>query len=210
MYIYYMRKRYSCQRLYDYALWYYFRYYPSNARLLQKLTEKGSEEDTQKVFQSISHLLQEEQIIASKVDNYIFRNKNYRYIRQKMWEKLFESEKVESYLEEYTTSGKSLLTEDFLRRKIEILISKGKSQRYISTKLWETPEDREKLGPLLNEYFKDWEWENIKKEYEKIIFRNPKLLQSWYEKKQKIIQKLIAKWFHYREIKNLIPKNKEY
>ena len=196
-------KAYAYQRLHDYALWYYFRYYPSNARLLQKLQEKGNKEDSQKVFQDISHLLQEDQIIASKIDTYIFRNKNYRYIRQKMREKLFESKKVEVYLEKYISSWESILTEDFLRRKIEILISKGKSQRYISTKLWETPEDKEKLEPLLSEYFADWEWESIKKEYEKIISRNPKLLQSWFEWKQKITQKLIAKWFRYDDIKKV-------
>ncbi len=193
---------YTYQRLYDYALWYYFRYYPSNARLSQKLREKGSEEDAQEVFKKVEHLLQEEEIIKAKIDNYIFRNKNYRYIRQKMREKLFETEKVESYLEKYTSSGESILTEDFLRRKIEILISKGKSQRYISTKLWETPEDREKLEPLFTEYFSDGEEESIRKEYEKIVSRSPKLLQSWFEWKQKITQKLLAKWFQYDRIKN--------
>jgi len=95
---------YSFQRLKDYALWYYFRYYPSNKKLLRKLEEKGSQEDAQKVFQEIKHLLQEEQIIAAKIDNYIFRNKNYRYIRQKMTEKLFPKDRVENYLEKYIHS----------------------------------------------------------------------------------------------------------
>lgn len=197
--------KYTYQRLKDYALWYYFRYYPSNAKLLEKLKEKGSEEDSQRVYKEMKHLLQEEQIISSKIDNYIFRNKNYRYIRQKMREKLFESEKVEAYLEKYIVSWESILTEDFLRRKIEILLSKGKSQRYISIKLWETPEDREKLDPLLSEYFKNGEEENISKEYKKIVSKNPKLLQSWHGEKQKVIQKLIVKWFRYDEIKKILP-----
>jgi hypothetical protein len=97
-------KYYSFQRLKDYALWYYFRYYPSNTKLLRKLEEKGSREDSEKVFQEIQRLLQEEQIIAAKIDNYIFRNKNYRYIRQKMTEKLFPKDGVENYLEKYTNS----------------------------------------------------------------------------------------------------------
>ena len=197
-------KYYHYQRLHDYALWYYFRYYPSDARLLQKLREKGSEDDTQKVFEKIKHLLQEEEIIKAKTDNYIFRNKNYRYIRQKMREKLFDREKVENYLEKYTSSGESILTEDFLRRKIELLISKGKSKRHIESKLWETPEDREKLQSLLEEYFREGEGESIKREYKKLISRNPKLLESWYEGKQKIIQKLLAQWFRYDEIKIIV------
>ena len=190
-----MEKLYTFQRLKDYALWYYFHYYPSNARLQQKLREKGSEEDSKKVFDDIEHLLQEDQIIASKIDNYIFRNKNYRYIRKKMREKLFPGEKVEANLEKYIIFWKSLLNKDFLRRKIEILISKGKSRYYIYHKLWETREDREVLDVLLNEYFQEGEKENIIREYEK--------LKSKFQK-EKIIQKLISKWFRYDEITRVL------
>ncbi len=190
-----MDKKYTTQRLKDYALWYYFRYYPSNNRLLQKLKEKGSEQDSETVFQEIKHLLQEDQIIASKIDNYIFRNKNYRYIRQKMREKLFPIEKVESYLEKYLESWESILDEGFLRRKIEILINKGKSRYHIFQKLWETKWDREVLDWLLEEYFPDWESENILREYEK--------LKNKYSR-DKIIQKLIVKWFRYDEIKWIV------
>ena len=94
-------KPYTYQRLKDYALWYYFRYYPSNARLLQKLREKGTQKDATQVLKEVQHLTQEDEIIRAKIDNYIFRNKNYRYIRQKMREKLFPTEKIESYLEKY-------------------------------------------------------------------------------------------------------------
>jgi len=185
-------KAYSLQRLKDYALWYYFRYYPSNNRLLQKLREKWTDEDAESIFWEIKHLLLEDQIISSKIDNYIFRNKNYRYIRQKMREKLFPQEKTENYLEKYISTDKSILDEDFLRRKIEIFISKGKSRYYIFQKLWETKQDREVLETILLEYFSDWEKENILREYEKI--------KNKYEK-QKIIQKLISKWFKYDEVK---------
>ncbi len=195
---------YTLQRLHDYALWYYFRYYPSNARLVQKLKKKGSEEDAQKIFNNIEHLLQEDEIIKAKIDNYIFRNKNYSYIRQKMREKLFPNERVERYLEQYIRSWKSLLTEDFLKRKIESFIAKGKSRQYIFQKLWESSEDKEILKSLLDEYFKNWEGENIKREYEKIISRNPKFLDSWYIWKQKITQKLLSKWFKYDEVKQII------
>ncbi len=94
-------KAYTPQRLKDYALWYYFRYYPSNKKLLRKLQEKGNADDAKQVFEAIKHLLQEEEIIQAKIDNYIFHNKNYRYIRQKMREKLFPKEKTEAYLENY-------------------------------------------------------------------------------------------------------------
>lgn len=203
-------KKYNYQRLKDYALWYYFRYYPSNARLLQKLWEKGRQEDTQKVFGEISHLLQEEEIIRAKIDNYIFRNKNYRYIRQKMAEKLFPKESVEKYLERYLESWESILDESFLRKKIENFILKGKSRNYIFQKLWETREDREKLKILLEEYFREWESENILREYERVLYKltpNPSLVKRGEltkEQIQKIIQKLIAKWFKYDEIKRVL------
>ena len=48
-----------------------------------------------------------------------------------MKEKLFPIGKVEAYLEKYKTSWKSLLSENFLRRKIETFKSKGKSRYYI-------------------------------------------------------------------------------
>jgi len=205
----YQEKKYSTQRLRDYALWYYFRYYPSNARLLQKLREKGSEEDSISVCKEIEHLTQESEIIKAKIDNYVFRNKNYRYIRQKMREKLFPVEKIEAYLEKYINTWESILDEDFLRRKIEIFIAKGKSRYYIFQKLWETKWDREILEWLLEKYFPNWESENILREYEKLTstLSQPLPLQGKgadHKKKQKIIQKLLAKWFKYDEIKKVL------
>jgi len=99
-----IKNPYSPQRLRDYALWYYFHYYPSNKRLLEKLSEKGRREDALRVFSDIEHLLQEDDIIASKIENYIFLHKNYKYIRNKMFEKGFPKDKIESFLEKYIHS----------------------------------------------------------------------------------------------------------
>ena len=184
-------KKYSFQRLKNYAEWYYFRYYPSNAKLLQKLQEKGTEEDSIQVFQHLEHLFQENTILETKIEGYISRNKNYRYIRGKMQEKWFPKEAVEAYLEKYKDSWESLLTESYLRKKISILKEKGKSRLFIFQKLWETWEDRILLEKILDEYFSEGEEENIQKEYEKLRGKYPK---------EKIFQKLIAKWFRYEEI----------
>jgi hypothetical protein len=194
---------YKPQRLKDYALWYYFRYYPSDGRLLQKLREKWEEDDALKVFWDIKHLLQEDEIIKAKIDNYLFRNKNFRYIQQKMREKLFPVEKTRAYLDPLLESGKSILAESFLRKKIENFTGRGKSRSYIFYSLWETAADREVLESLLNEYFPDGESENIQREYEKIISSKPELLKSraW---KQKITQKLLSKWFKYDEVKIIL------
>lgn len=188
----------------DYALWYYFRYYPSNKRIENKLFEKSKDKglvDT--VILSISHLFQEDQILAAKIDNYIYRNKNYRYIENKMREKLFPSEKVQVYLEKYRNSWESLLQEDFLRRKIRNFKQKGKSHTYIMNKLWETKLDREKLDSILSEFTDD---DSLEKEFNKIKL-NSKTDLSTFKWKQKVVEKLIRKWFQYGDIKKVIEEN---
>ena len=92
---------YSFQRLKNYAEWYYFRYFPSDKKFLQKLEEKGSIEDAQKIFSEMQHLLVEDRTLESLIENYIFRHKNFRYITQKMREKCFPAEKVKKYLEKH-------------------------------------------------------------------------------------------------------------
>ena len=183
----------------DYALWYYFRYYPSNKRLEQKLLEKSDNTElTKTVIDSIFHLLLEDKILPAKIDNYIYRNKNYRYIEQKMREKLFPMDKVWEYLEKYRSSWESLLKDDFLERKIKIFKQKGKSNTYIMNKLWETKLDREKLEKML-----DWYSDNdaLKKELEKIVSRSTKINLESYEWKQKVVEKLIRKGFKYGDVK---------
>lgn len=186
----------------DYALWYYFRYYPSNKRLEQKLLEKSDNiELTKTVIDSIFHLLLEDKILPAKIDNYIYRNKNYRYIEQKMREKLFPMEKVTEYLEKYRSSWESLLKDDFLERKIKIFKQKGKSNTYIINKFWETKLDREKLEKMLEWY---WDDEALKKELDKILSRSTKVNLESYEWKQKVVEKLIRKGFKYGDIKKLL------
>ena len=128
-------QKYNYQRLKNYAEWYYFRYYPSNKKFLQKLEEKGSREDAEKIYTEMEEFLVEDRTLEALIENYIHRNKNYRYIVSKMREKLFPQEKVEKYLEKYKESGKSLLREDYLIRKIENFLQKGKSKNYIFQKL---------------------------------------------------------------------------
>jgi len=96
-----------------------------------------------------------------------------------------------------------------LRRKIEIFTSKGKSRYHIFQKLGETKWDREILKWLLQEYFPDWEWENIKREYEKLssTLSQPHSLQEQganHKNRQKIIQKLLSKGFRYDDIKKVL------
>lgn len=191
-------KPYNFQRLKDYCLWYYFRYFPSNKRLENKLLEKSNwdKELVNKVISEIKHLLEEENIIRSKIKNYLFRNKNLKYIKQKLYEKLFQKVFIEEILQnEYIEEGKSLLSENFVERKILFYKNKGKSRNYISNKLIERKEDIQIVEKALENVFIDWDKENLEIEYLKIK-------NSF--KEQKVIEKLLRKWFIYNDIKEVI------
>jgi len=189
------QEKYSFIRLKNYAEWYYFRYYPSDKKFLQKLKEKWESDDAEKIFDMMKDFLVEDRTMESLIENYIFRHKNFRYIEQKMQEKGFPKEKIKNYVAKYKESGESLLWEAYLIKKVENLLQKGKSKQYIFQKFWENTVDIELLEKIFKEYFVDWDYNSLQKEYEKI---KTKL------EKQKIIQKLLVKWFKYDDIKKIL------
>lgn len=187
------------QRLKDYTLWYYFRYYPSIWKLKFKLRQKtqNNEELIEKLFNDIWHLFIDKPIIESKIQNYIFRNKNKNYIITQLISKQFKREEVIEIFHNVTEENKSLLTSEFIYKKVVQLKNKNKSIQYIKNKLIEQPEDKILVEKIIYEIFNEtWEKEQIKYEIEKL--KNKNLEQ------QKIIQKLIQKWFQYNDIKNII------
>jgi SOS response regulatory protein OraA/RecX len=96
----------------------------------------------------------------------------------------------------YTEEWKSILTENFLERKIIQLKNKNKSKQYIKNKLIEQPEDREIVDKILSEVFWElWDNEALTYEYNKLYRKNLD--------ERKIIQRLLSKWFKYDEIKKL-------
>ena len=190
--------KYHFETLKNYALWYYFRYFPSRKKLLEKLKEKSQDREiSQKVFENISHLLQEEQVIWDKIRLYLLRNKNLKYITGKLLEKWFEKDMVNEILENnFLREWESLLNEKSLFIKIENYKNAGKSIQYVKQKLIERQEDREMIEKIIDDIFYDWEDENLQKELEK--------LQNKGLEKQKIIQKLLQKGFYYDDIKKLL------
>lgn len=187
------------QRLKDYTLWYYFRYYPSIWKLKFKLRQKtqNNEELIEKLFDDIWHLFIDKPIIESKIQNYIFRNKNKNYIITQLISKQFKREEVIEIFHNLTEENKSLLTSEFIYKKVVQLKNKNKSIQYIKNKLIEQPEDKILVEKIIYDVFNEtWEKEQIKSEIEKL--KNKNLEQ------QKIIQKLIQKWFQYNDIKNII------
>lgn len=190
--------KYTFDTLKNYGLWYYFRYFPSSKKLLEKLYEKSKDREvSQKVFENISYLIDEKQVIWDKIRLYLMRNKNLRYIKQKLWEKWFEKTLVQEILKnDFLEEWKSLLHERSVRIKIENYKNAWKSLQYIKQKLIERPEDREIIESILWSVFQDGDQENLQKELQK-------LQNKWFER-QKIIQKLLQKWFFYDDVKKLM------
>ena len=199
------------QKIVDYAIWYYLKYFPSKKALEKKLFEKfWSNSEKWKIYwwiwgkeidfilnQKMSSIIFEEEVAKSKIRNYIEKNKNFSYIRTKMFQKYFDKELVLRILrEEYNFENETLLNEEKLKKQIILLKQKGKSKNYIKNKFLERSQDKDLVENILSEVFCDWELENLKKEYEKI---KNKLFD-----KQKIFQKLFSKWFNYEDIKRVI------
>lgn len=152
-----------------------------------------NEEMVDQLFKDIWHLFDDIPVIESKVQNYLFRNKNKNYITTQLILKQFKREEVINILEKYTTQWESVLSEDFIYKKILLLKNKNKSQNYIKNKLIEQPEDKQKVENILLEiYWETWEDNEIIAEIEKLDYKN--LEQA------KLIQKLLQKWFQYWDI----------
>lgn len=203
--------KYNYNSLRNYALRYYFKYFPSRNKLYLKLTEKSDEQElVNKVLENISHLINESQVIWDKIRLYLMKNKNLSYIKWKLQEKLFEKELVLHILEnDFLIEWESLLHEKSLRIKIENYKTKAKSISYIKQKLIERSEDRELVENLIWEIFESGETDSIIKEIEKLKNRYDQVnwtcsRESSLVDNKKIIQKLIAKWFHYNEIKKYV------
>lgn len=199
------------QKIVDYAIWYYLKYFPSKKSLEKKLFEKfWPNSEKWKVYwwiweeeidfilnQKMSSIIFEEEVAKSKIRNYIEKNKNFSYIKTKMFQKYFDKELVLRILrEEYNFENETLLNEEKLKKQIILLKQKGKSKNYIKNKFLERSQDKDLVENILSEVFCDWELENLKKEYEKIK-------NKWFDK-QKIFQKLFSKWFNYEDIKRVI------
>ena len=199
------------QKIVDYAIWYYLKYFPSKKALEKKLFEKfWPNSEKWKIYwwiwekeidfilnKKMSSIIFEEEVAKSKIRNYIKKNKNFSYIKTKMFQKYFDKELVLRILrEEYNFENETLLNEEKLKKQIILLKQKGKSKNYIKNKFLERSQDKDLVENILSEVFCDWELENLKEEYEKIK-------NKWFDK-QKIFQKLFSKWFNYEDIKRVI------
>lgn len=145
------------QKIIDYAIWYYLKYYPSPKKFALKLKQKfGPDSEKWKIYGWIS------------------------------------DDEIEYIIKEKLSS--IVLEDEVIKSKIRSYREKWKSKLYIKQKLYERMEQKELIETYLEEAFLDWEQENLIREYKKL---------EWKFEKNKIIEKLIRKWFRYDDVKNL-------
>lgn len=102
------------QKIVDYSIWYYLKYYPSPRKLTQKLYDKFWEksENWQKygwiwqeeidyiLQEKLRNIIQEEEVIQSKIRTFKNKWKSKLYIKQKLFERQEDKDLIEKYLQE--------------------------------------------------------------------------------------------------------------
>lgn len=102
------------QKIIDYSIWYYLKYYPSKEKLKRKIVEKfwpnsenwkkywwlSDEEIDYIINERLKNIIEEEEVIKWKINSYKSRWKSKLYIKQKLYERLEPRELIEKYLEE--------------------------------------------------------------------------------------------------------------
>jgi SOS response regulatory protein OraA/RecX len=102
------------QKITDYAIWYYLKYYPSVAKLKQKLKEKfGPKSPNGKKYahltddeidfiisEKLQNIIQETEVVKAKIKYLNEKGKSRLYIKQKLYERQEPKELIEQFLEE--------------------------------------------------------------------------------------------------------------
>ncbi len=196
------------QALKTYGYNYYTAYIPSINKLREKLLEKSqNEEVTQQVLSELILYVDEQKNIHNYIRYYRERNKNLAYIKQKLTEKKFKKSDIESIIsEDILNSWESILSKEYILKRITELKEKGKSKNAIRQKLIERKEDREGVEWCLQEIFWDEDTtEALKKALSKILkWKEFKNLSK--EEKRKTIQKLLMRGFEYGKVKDYLSK----
>lgn len=184
----------------NYAIFYYLKYFPSIKKLEEKLWEKSwwDKNFISQIIESLKSIIDEKTNIENRIKYMLDRHKNLSYIKQNLMQKNFDKALVEEILKrDFLKDGESLLDTEYIRRKIISYKEKGKSKNYIKSKLIEREEDKKEVLTILDEIFSSWEEELIGNEYEKL---------KWKFDKQKIVEKLLRKWFLYEDVKKIVGK----
>ncbi|EKE28133.1 MAG: hypothetical protein ACD_3C00092G0002 [uncultured bacterium (gcode 4)] len=177
----------------NYALWYYTSYYPSFWLLKEKLEQKSK--DTTVINSIISEIrsnFNEDNLLETLVQGLLDKWKSHNFILQKLTLDKFEKKDVERILSDLEDTW---VSDSYLLQKITY---SQKSKSIQKTKL-----------NLIAGWFD-------KVLIESIIDKNdlrdsPELIEAQYREisqknlpKEKIIEKMLAKWFRYKDIKEVV------
>lgn len=218
------------QKIIDYAIWYYLRYFPSTQKLRNKLTDKfGPNSEKWKKYggifpEDIDYILNEKlwpiideaEVIRANIRGYIGRWKNLNYIKSKLYEKQFIKDDYEQILsEEFDSDTQTLLKYQKLFKQAQTLKNKNKPANYIRQKFIERSLDKQLVEDVIAEIFPDGEQNLLMRELLKIIKAplytdNPEqYIQDYFQnmdfkQKQKVTQKLIGKGFSIGDVLGII------
>ncbi|MCD5380855.1 RecX family transcriptional regulator [Candidatus Gracilibacteria bacterium] len=221
-------KKEISQKITNYAIWYYLKYFPSIGKMKQKLdmkfgpkSEKGKkyggifEDDIDYILkEKMGNIIVEKEIISANIRNYLMRGKNYYYIVQKLTEKRFIKEEfIEILMSEFDSENRSLINPEKLYKQVLNLKKKNKSKNYIRNKFVDRPLDNEIVDEVLNEIFGDDESKQIKNELFKVLKLGimpednelkATLKKLDFKERQKVMQKLVGKGFSFGEINDTL------
>jgi len=200
------------KELKDYALFYYYKYFPSRKKLYNKLCEKNKNLETVNlVMEAVESLITpiETSMVENKISNFIQSWKNFAYIRNKMREKLFERDMVENILCKY--ENMSILKPEKVKKKIMSLLQKWKSLSIIKRSIVENNNDEAVFEEALIELWLNWDYKTEDPDLISVRKLVKKYKIDWLEDK-KIVSRILMKWFKYDILKKVLleEKNIEY
>ncbi len=212
------------QRIIDYAIWYYLRYYPSKNKLYKKLEEKfwWNSENAKKYWgikdkeinfilgEKLRNIIQEKEVCFAKIKSLQEKWKNINYMKNNLRQKLFEKDMIENILiNDFNIEEKSILNFDKIFKQIENLKNKGKSKQYIRQKFVENNFDKEKIEEFIEEIFdENSEKNSIKILLKKYGYTSPQPSPTGegvstkmdYKEKQKILEKIVRKGYSFNDV----------
>lgn len=174
-----------------YAIWYYQKYFPSKWKLRLKLLEKNWDSSkVNSIMEELKDIFMEDYLAESQIKNLLDKWKNDSFIINKLIQKHFEGNNIKKILLDLKDNRET--TPEYLKGRFLYMV-KSKSLKITKLNLLKQWYDKDLIEEIASEL-------NIKDDDDKISMELNKLTDSWFQK-EKIIQKMISKWYNYSDFK---------
>lgn len=178
----------------NYAIWYYKSFSPSINKLKSKLKEKNSNDEIINwIITEISDILNEEYILSLKINTFLEKWKDDKYILFNLKKKLFKENEILNAIDKL--KSENTYSCDYLKNKI-ISSKAKKSIKSIKINLLKSWYSKTQIDEII-------ENSNIYDEADDIRKHIDKYNLKWLDKKS-IINKLLQKWYFYKDFKDLL------